>query len=68
MKSSVKSSNTQKEILELIEHNPRIAASQMAMSIGISTRGVEKQLRTLRENGIIRRVGPDKGGYWEIVK
>ena len=24
-------------------------------------------VKNLREDGIIRRVGPDKGGHWEVV-
>ena len=28
---------------------------------------IEKHLRKLREQGLIRRVGPDKGGHWEVV-
>ena len=38
------------------------------MLIEMSSRGVEKQIKKLREEGIIRRKGADFGGYWEIVK
>lgn len=34
----------------------------------MSSRGVEKQIRKLREAGIIQRVGADYGGRWEIIK
>lgn len=34
----------------------------------MSSRGVEKQIKKLREAGIIKRKGADFGGYWEIVK
>ena len=27
----------------------------------------EKQIKKLREAGIIKRVGADRGGYWEIT-
>lgn len=64
-KSSEKSSE---KILAAIAANPEISARQIAEAIGISPRGVEKQLDKLRRLGVIRRVGPDKGGYWEIVK
>lgn len=38
------------------------------MELGLSTRGVEKNLRILRESGIIKRIGsPTFGGYWEII-
>lgn len=38
------------------------------MRIDMSSRGVEKQIKKLREDGVIRRIGADFGGYWEIIK
>jgi ATP-dependent DNA helicase RecG len=38
----------------------------MAETIGITERAVEKQLAKLKEKNIIDRIGPDKGGYWEL--
>ena len=40
----------------------------MAKKLNISTRAVEKQIAKLKKEGKIRRVGPDRGGYWEIVE
>jgi len=34
----------------------------------ISPDGVKWQLKKLQERGILCRVGPDKGGHWEIVE
>ena len=65
--SSEKTSNSSEKILELIKQSPKISAAGIAMEIGISSRGVEKQIKKLREAGIIKRNGADKGGYWEIV-
>jgi predicted HTH transcriptional regulator len=36
--------------------------------LGISERAVEKQVRNLRESGRLRRLGPDKGGQWEVLE
>ena len=36
--------------------------------LGITRDGVNKAIRRLKIAGVIRRVGPDKGGHWEIVK
>ena len=33
----------------------------------MSSRGVEKQIKKLREAGIIKRIGAGFGGYWESV-
>ena len=67
-KSSGTRQKTTDKILELIKHDSKITAFQIAMELGISTRGVEKNLRLLREAGIIKRIGsPTSGGYWEIT-
>jgi predicted HTH transcriptional regulator len=31
----------------------------------MTRRGIDKKIKKLKEQGHIRRVGPDKGGYWE---
>lgn len=59
--SSEKTSNSSEKILELIKQDPKISAAGIAMEIGISSRGVEKQIKKLREAGIIKRNGADKG-------
>lgn len=60
-----KASTTDK-ILKLITEDPRHSAKSIAESIGMSAKGVEKQLAKLKAQGIIRRIGPAKGGRWEI--
>lgn len=55
-------------IIELIRQKPTISAAEIAMKIDMSSRGVEKQIRKLREAGIIKRIGADFGGHWKIIK
>ena len=40
----------------------------MADSIGISRRAIAKTIAKLQAEGILRRIGPDKGGHWEIIQ
>ena len=54
-------------ILALLQDHPYMSARDLAERIGISPKGVEKNLRILKENGSLRRVGPDKGGKWEVL-
>ncbi len=63
-KSSERSSE---KILTLIKSKPTISAAEIAMIIGLSSRGVEKQIKKLREAGVIKRIGADYGGYWAII-
>ncbi|MDZ7611986.1 MAG: helix-turn-helix domain-containing protein [Candidatus Moranbacteria bacterium] len=68
-KSSEKSSDKSSEkILRLLREDGTLSASFIAKEIGISPRAVEKNLAKLKNEGIIKRVGPNKGGHWEIIQ
>lgn len=54
------------KIIIMIFEQPDISASEMGEKIGLTSRGVEKNLATLKEKGVIGRVGPAKGGKWKI--
>ena len=58
---------SKEKILNLIHQNPSITTKELAEMIGLSIAGIEKNLRQMKENNQIRRVGPDKGGYWEVI-
>ncbi|MCF8111657.1 MAG: putative DNA binding domain-containing protein [Desulfobacteraceae bacterium] len=67
-KASEKTSEkTSEKLTEMIRETPTITIAEMARAVGKSTRAVEMQLAKLREAGRIRRVGPRKGGRWEIL-
>ncbi len=69
VKSSVKSSvKTDKEIIALLSAKPEMTIPELAEALSLSTRAVEKQIARLREEGRLRRVGPKKGGHWEVVR
>ena len=66
-KSSERSSETKDLIIDIIKQDPHIPAAEIAMQLNMSSRGIEKQIRKLRELGKIKRTGGRFGGYWEIV-
>ncbi|MBQ6725881.1 MAG: winged helix-turn-helix transcriptional regulator [Bacteroidales bacterium] len=67
-KSSQKTQQkTFQKIIELIREDAVITTQKMADNIGISRRAVAKAIAKLQAEGIIRRVGPDKGGHWEVI-
>lgn len=55
-------------IIRLIQENPQITIPEMAVSLGVTESAVEKQVRKLREQEIIGRIGPAKGVHWEVLK
>jgi len=56
------------KILAIIEQNGHASRVEIARQIGLSESGVKKQLKNLQAKGILKRIGPDKGGYWEVIK
>jgi predicted HTH transcriptional regulator len=62
-----KTSHSREKILELLRENPKLTTASLAQEVGISPKGIEKQLAHLKREGLLRRIGPDKGGHWEVV-
>lgn len=55
------------KILEQIQNDPYVTMTEIAHLTGYSRRWVAQTMKRLQEQNIIRRVGPDKTGYWEII-
>ena len=60
-------SSAEESILALIKHNPSITRAQLAAQIGVGIRTIDNHLRKLKAQGVISRVGSDKGGSWRIT-
>ena len=54
-------------ILKLLKGNDQLTAKEIAKKIRISDRTVQRYLKTLQGKNLIKRIGPSKGGHWEIV-
>ena len=55
-------------IIQMIEANNQVSAKRIAEEMSLSVRGVEKNIKELREKGILKRNGSARGGYWEIIE
>jgi len=65
--SSEKSSEKNSEkILFLLKAEPKLSAREVGDRLEITPRAVEKQIAKLRQEGRLRRIGPAKGGHWEV--
>ena len=51
-----------------IKKNTNISANDIANILSKSSRTIQRAIATLKETNRIKRVGPDKGGHWEICK
>ena len=57
-----------KQILDLIQGNPNISRLELAKRLGLHDSTIKRRLERLVADGYIKRIGADKGGYWEVVK
>jgi len=55
------------KILELMIEDPYISRADLANNVGISETSIYRNIEAMRGK-YLRRVGPDKGGFWEIIE
>ena len=55
------------KILRAIIENPYIAKSELVKVVGISYTSIGRNIEAMR-NKYLRRVGADKGGFWEVIE
>lgn len=56
----------ERRTLELIGRNPKVSTTKLVKELGLSPSGIEKILGRLKAEGTLTRIGPAKGGYWQI--
>ncbi len=59
-------SSRQEEVLTEIRNNPNVTQPQLSQLIGIGITAIENNIKFLKENGYIERVGSNKTGYWKV--
>jgi len=55
---------TTQKIIQIIMKNPHVTRKELADSIGITNDGIKYHLTKMQKKGLLRRIGPDKGGHW----
>jgi ATP-dependent DNA helicase RecG len=51
-----------------MEKKPGITRRELSEALKINQSAIQKHIDKLKKEGIIRRVGPAKGGRWEVVE
>lgn len=58
---------SREKIIALLSNDNTLTMAAIAREIGITQKAVEKQIARLKADGIIKRIGPDKGGHWLVI-
>lgn len=56
----------ERQVLQLLIEDPGFTMPQLAERMGVSRKSVAGYIKSLKEKGIIVRIGTDKNGHWEI--
>ena len=59
---------TREALLQMIAADPTVTTTQMDSALGINRSAVSKHIDRLKADGRLRRVGPDKGVHWEMLR
>ena len=54
-------------ILGLLKTAPDATISELALQLGKSDSAIERAIRKLRTQGKLIRIGPAKGGHWQVI-
>ena len=57
---------SREKIIALLSEDGALTMAALARRIGITPKAVEKHIARLKADGILERIGPDKGGSWRI--
>lgn len=64
--TSKKINKSQETIIRLIRNNPNITIPQIMIETNLAAASIKKNLKILKNDKIIERVGSNNGGYWKI--
>lgn len=57
----------QLKIIEAIKNNPYITQEELANIVGITRKSIISNMKKLQEYRLIKRIGADKNGHWQVI-
>lgn len=64
----VKVTEKEKDVLKLLLEDPGYTTFVLAEKLGVSRKTISTRIRSLKQKGIIQRIGSDTKGYWKIIE
>jgi len=58
--------SSQKKLLAAMRSNPKISIAELSGILKLSDRSVKNLIAKLKAAGTVKRIGPDKGGFWQV--
>lgn len=67
-KTTRKTEKTTQKILDVLKADPTATRKELADLLGLTSDGIKWNIEKLKKAGKLRRIGPDKGGKWDIIE
>lgn len=68
-KTTQKLTAQQRSIIDYLSTHPYASRKELSKNIiDITENGIKYNLNRLQQIGLLKRVGPDKGGHWEVIE
>ena len=67
-KVNIKVTINQQKIIDTINKNPYVTQEELADIIGITKKSITANMKKLQDSGLIKRIGANKNGHWQVVK
>lgn len=68
IRSGKRVTEKESEVLFLLVEDPNYTTKELAEQLSLSRKTISERLKSLKNNGYIRRVGSDTKGHWEIIE
>ena len=63
-----KTYSIQNEIINCLQKDPYATIKEVQMQFkSMTVDGIQYHIKRLKSMGLLKRIGPDKGGYWQIT-
>lgn len=65
-KVTIKVTINQQKIIEAVKQNPFITQEELVNVVKISRKSIIQNMKKLQENGLLKRIGSNKNGRWQV--
>ena len=65
-KVTIKVTINQQKIIDAIKKNPYVTQEELADIIGITKKSITANMKKLQNSGLIKRIGANKNGHWQV--
>ncbi|KAA0004622.1 MAG: DeoR family transcriptional regulator, partial [Thermoplasmata archaeon] len=55
------------DMLLMMKKNNQVTIAELARYFGVTEKTIKRDIEKLKKEGKLNRIGPDKGGYWDVT-